>query len=64
MAVQVLLQVLSELGPLALHLLTIGEGEEVWTVVKEFFSITILLITLFNALLGVIADKFIAFAHQ
>lgn len=64
MAVQVLLQVLSELGTLALHLLTIGEGEEVWTVIKEFLSITILLITLFNALLGVIADELIAFAHQ
>ena len=64
MAVKVLLQVLSELGPLALHLLTIGEGEEVWTVIKEFLSITILLITLFNALLGVIADELIALAHQ
>lgn len=64
MAVQVLLQVLSELGTLALNLLTIGKGEEVWTVIKEFLSITILLITLFNALLGVIADELIAFAHQ
>ena len=33
-------------------------------VIKEFLSITILLITLFNALLGVIADELIAFAHQ
>ncbi len=64
MAVQVFLQVLSELGTFALHLLTIGEGEEVWTVIKEFLSITILLITLFNALLGVIADELITFAHQ
>lgn len=33
-------------------------------VIKEFLSISILPITLFNALLCVIADKLIAFAHQ
>ena len=41
-----------------------SEGEEVWTVIKEFLSITILLISLVNALLGVVADKLITFAHQ
>jgi hypothetical protein len=41
-----------------------SEGEKVRPVIKEFLSVTIFLITLFNALVGVIADKLIAFAHQ
>jgi hypothetical protein len=62
--VEVVLQVLSQLGSLAFHLFTISEGEEIRTVIKELLPVSILLIPLFKTLISIIAYKLIAFAHQ
>lgn len=64
MFVKLFFQILSKFGSVVLYLFSMSEGEEIGFVIKELLSFPIKFFFLINAVLGVILNKLIAFAHK